>query len=148
MKDVRWLQRFNSYENALAVLEKAVSLAGERPLTELEEQGLIQGFEFTHELAWNMVKDFLEEKGFADIHGSRDITRLAFREGYFENGEVWMEMIESRNKSSHTYNADTADSIAKAILGSYIDEFRKLKEMMDRFRKIDGQDGEKNVRPS
>jgi nucleotidyltransferase substrate binding protein (TIGR01987 family) len=129
-EDTRWIQRFNSYKNALAALERGLAIATERPLTELEEQGLIQGFEFTHELAWNLLKDYLEEKGFSDIHGSRDTTRLAFKEGYLKNGELWMDMIKSRNISSHTYNIDTAQSIVGAIINTYIDEFRKLRDLM------------------
>jgi nucleotidyltransferase substrate binding protein (TIGR01987 family) len=129
-EDIRWIQRLNSYKNALAALERGVAIAAERPLTELEEQGLIQGFEFTHELSWNLLKDYLEETGFKDIHGSRDTTRLAFKEGYLQNGEIWMDMIKSRNISSHTYNIDTAQSIVGAIINSYIEEFRKLYALM------------------
>jgi nucleotidyltransferase substrate binding protein (TIGR01987 family) len=130
LADTRWLQRFDSYGRALAALERAVAVAEERALNELEEQGLIQGFEFTHELSWNLLKDYLESKGFVDIHGSRDSTRTAFREGYIENGEIWMDMIESRNKSSHTYNSDTAQSLVSVILDCYIVEFRALYKRM------------------
>jgi nucleotidyltransferase substrate binding protein (TIGR01987 family) len=132
-QDIRWQQRFDSYKKALATLERALAIAEERPFSELEEQGLIQGFEFTHELSWNLLKDFLETKGFTDIHGSRDTTRIAFREGYIENGEVWMQMIESRNKSSHTYNTDTAEAIVQLIIQSYIGEFKKLHIRMQSF---------------
>jgi nucleotidyltransferase substrate binding protein (TIGR01987 family) len=143
-EDTRWIQRFNSYKNALAALERGVAIAAERPLTELEEQGLIQGFEFTHELAWNLLKDYLEAKGFTDIHGSRDTTRLAFQEGYLKDGEIWMDMIKSRNISSHTYNIDTAQSIADAIINTYIEEFRKLRDLMKGL-----EEGlRKDVRPS
>jgi nucleotidyltransferase substrate binding protein (TIGR01987 family) len=131
--DIRWKQRFDNYKRALAALDRAVAIAEERPFSELEEQGVIKGFEFTHELSWNLLKDFLESKGFADIHGSRDTTRIAFREGYIENGEVWMNMIESRNKSSHTYNTDTAQAIVRLILDTYIGEFRKLNIRMQSF---------------
>jgi len=60
---IRWLQRFANYTKALQSLSDAVSLAGERPLSKLEQQGLIQAFEFTHELAWNVLKDYLEQQG-------------------------------------------------------------------------------------
>jgi nucleotidyltransferase substrate binding protein (TIGR01987 family) len=130
-EDIRWVQRFDSYQKALSALERAVNLAEERPLTELEEQGLIQGFEFTHELAWNLLKDYLEWKNFTDVHGSRDTTRLAFKEGLLDDGEAWMEMIKSRNQTSRTYNSDTADTIAEAILSSYIVELRKLSKTMN-----------------
>ncbi|MEI8090629.1 MAG: nucleotidyltransferase substrate binding protein [Opitutaceae bacterium] len=55
--DIRWLQRFQKFLMALSRLSAAVKLAAERPLSELEQQGLIQGFEYTHELGWNVLKD-------------------------------------------------------------------------------------------
>jgi nucleotidyltransferase substrate binding protein (TIGR01987 family) len=130
MQDVRWLQRFVNYKKALAALETAVVLAAARPLSDLEKQGLIQSFEFTHELAWNMLKDYLEEKGFSDIHGSKDVSRAAFREGYIKNCEIWLDMAVSRNKTSHTYNFGTADEIVKLILNIYVKEFVDLRETM------------------
>jgi nucleotidyltransferase substrate binding protein (TIGR01987 family) len=133
-EDIRWSQRYDNYQKALVVLERTVSLAEERPLSEVEQQGLIKGFEFTFELAWNVLKDFLEEKGFQDFHGSKDTVRIAFREGLLDNGEVWMNMITSRNAVSHTYNVETAGEIAGAILNTYISEFRKLFQTMGRYR--------------
>lgn len=129
--DVRWMQRFNSYSSALTQVERAVALAAQRPLSELEQQGLIQGFEFTHELAWNAFKDFLESRGAGGIYGSKDATREAFRTGLIDKGEIWMDMVASRNKSSHTYNSATADEIAKKILESYIQEFRALRDKLE-----------------
>lgn len=129
--DVRWIQRLNSYSRALAQLERAVELAAQRPLSELEQQGLVQGFEFTHELAWNTLKDFFEYRGGGAIYGSKDAAREAFRVGLIENGEIWMDMVASRNKSSHTYNRATADEIVKKILESYIQEFRALRSRLE-----------------
>ncbi len=80
-KDIRWKQRFDNYLRAFRELREAVDIAGKRELTKLEKQGLIQGFEYTHELAWNVMKDYLKEKGFVNIIGSKDSTRLAFKEG-------------------------------------------------------------------
>ena len=70
-KDIRWLQSFDNYTKVLEQLSMAVSLANERKLSKLEEQGLIQSFEYTHELAWNTLKDFLIEQGNRDMYGSR-----------------------------------------------------------------------------
>ena len=75
--DVRWPQRLDNYERALATLQRALSLAAERSLSELEEQGLIQAFEFTHELSWLLLKDFLVNQGVSGISGSRDAVREA-----------------------------------------------------------------------
>ena len=125
--DVRWIQRFHSFIKAFAQLSDAVKIAKERDLTELEKQGLIQAFEFTHELAWKTLKDFLENRGETGIYGSKDATRKAFAAGLIENGESWMEMIQSRNRSSHTYNEAIANDIAQAILSNYCESFEKFK---------------------
>ncbi len=104
--DIRWVQRFDSYKKALATLERSVEVAKSRSLNELEEQGLIQSFEFTFELSWKLLKDYLESKGFKDFHGSKDTFKLAFQEELISDGELWMEMIDSRNHSSHTYDVN------------------------------------------
>lgn len=130
-QDTRWIQRLDSFSRALAQLDRAAALAGERGLSELEQQGLIQAFEFTHELAWKTMKDFLEERGAAvEVFGSKDATREAFRLGLIGDGETWMAMIASRNKSSHTYDRATADELAHDILGLYVREFRGFERRM------------------
>lgn len=117
--DIRWQQRLDNYVRALAQLQAAVGLSQTRPLSELEQQGLIQAFEFTHELAWNVMKDYFAYQGQTSIMGSRDATRAAFAAGLIEDGEGWMEMIVSRNQSSHTYNRATAEALAGRILHTY-----------------------------
>ena len=126
--DIRWQQRFDNYSKALIQLKNAVELAKTRELTELEQQGLIQGFEYTHELAWKTLKDFLEYSGNKDIYGSKDATREAFKLGLIENGEIWMNMIKSRNQTSHTYNQDIVQEIASDILDYYYGEFLNLQQ--------------------
>jgi nucleotidyltransferase substrate binding protein (TIGR01987 family) len=132
-QDIRWKQRLNHFNQALDQLKAAVELARQRPLSKLEEQGLIQAFEYTHELAWNTLKDFLEDRGVPNLYGSKDTTREAFKRGLVENGEVWMDMIKSRNLTSHTYDENTAAAIASAIRNQYVAEFvsfqRKMKEV-------------------
>ena len=126
-RDIRWIQRCRHFDKAFFQLEEAVELARQRQLSKLEAQGLIQGFEYTHELAWNTLKDFLEDRGVRALYGSRDTTRAAFRTGLIENGETWMAMIQSRNMTSHTYNEATADRVVAAILDSYFAEFQALR---------------------
>jgi nucleotidyltransferase substrate binding protein (TIGR01987 family) len=126
-EDVRWLQRFDSYQKALEILERIVRIREERPLSEPETLGLIQAFELTHELAWKLFKDYFQAKGFQDISGSKDATRLAFSENLIENGDTWMNMIVSRNLSSHTYDVATAEKIAGLIFFFFFDEFRTLR---------------------
>jgi nucleotidyltransferase substrate binding protein (TIGR01987 family) len=130
MNDSRWKHRLNSYNKALSQLEEACGLAGTRPLSRLEEQGLIQTFEFTHELAWKTLKDFLESRGAGNLFGSRDTTREAFRHGLLNDGEAWMEMVVCRNLTSHTYDEGTASRVAERILGSFCREFTLLRETM------------------
>lgn len=129
-QDIRWKQRFDNYSRALQNLEDAVNLAQSRPLTPLEEQGLIQSFEFTHELAWNVLKDYLEYQGIVNIIGSRDATRHAFKAGILHDGETWMRMIEDRNLSTHTYNEGTAKAIATRIMSEYAPALQALANTM------------------
>ena len=126
--DVRWLQRLDNYERALATLQRAISLAAERSLSELEEQGLIQAFEFTHELSWLLLKDFLVDQGVSGISGSRDAVREAVvRELISAGSEVtWMAMIRIRNLTSHTYNPSVAQDIAALIRERYAQELTAL----------------------
>jgi nucleotidyltransferase substrate binding protein (TIGR01987 family) len=134
-QDIRWIQRFNHFTKALSQLGEAVALAQERPLSKLEEQGLIQAFEFTHELAWNTLRDFLESRGVQNLYGSKDSTRAAFKAGLIENGEVWMDMIQSRNLTSHTYDETTAAQIVSAIRNSYFAEFEALRIKLGELKK-------------
>lgn len=122
-EDIRWIQRFNNFSKALSQLRKFIA-KGE--LNEFEEQGLIQAFEYTYELAWNTIKDYFETQGETNVNGSRDSFRLAFRRGIIEDGELWMDMVKSRTLTSHTYNEDIARQIADAITGKYFLEFEKL----------------------
>ena len=124
--DIRWKQRFDNYSRAFQALSRAVDLARQRALSELEQQGLVQGFEFTHELAWNVLKDYLEEQGVAGIIGSKNASRADFRNGLIEDGEAWMEMIKARNLSSHTYNPETAAEIVNNILTCFYPAFEQL----------------------
>ncbi|MEA1884793.1 MAG: nucleotidyltransferase substrate binding protein [Thermotogota bacterium] len=126
MEDVRWIQRLNSFSKALRKLTDAVHLSEQRELSELEKQGMIQTFEFTHELSWKMLKDFLEEKGNKGLYGSKDVIRLSFQLGLIENGEIWMNMIKSRNQTSHTYDEEVSNKIIELIISDYYDAFKNL----------------------
>lgn len=134
-QDIRWIQRFNSFSKAFLQLESAVALSKERPLSKLEEQGMIQAFEYTHELAWKTLKDFLEDKGTNSLYGSKDVTRAAFKLGLIENGDVWMDMIKSRNQTSHTYNEENAVEIVTDIINNYFRNFVLLHQKLQRLKK-------------
>jgi nucleotidyltransferase substrate binding protein (TIGR01987 family) len=118
-EDIRWRQRLSSFQRALVQLRSAVQLRNARGLSELEQQGLIQAFEFTHELAWNVMRDYLRAMGREGLVASRDATRAAFAAGLVTQGEPWMEMIASRNLSSHTYNSGAANALAARICDVY-----------------------------
>ena len=131
-RDIRWIQRFTHYIKALGQLARFIEKGA---LNELEQQGLIQAFEYTYELAWNTLKDYFESQGDTGIYGSRDAFRLAFRRSLIENGETWMDMIESRTLTSHTYNEDLADDIADKIVRRYFPEFAALRAKLESLRK-------------
>jgi len=130
-KDIRWIQRFNHFKKALNQLTKFIEKG---KLNELEQQGVIQSFEYTYELAWNTLKDYFEHQGETGIHGSRDAFRLAFKRGLIEDGETWMDMIESRALTTHTYNEDIAKDIANNIFNRYFSEFQTLRTKMESLR--------------
>ena len=129
--DICWKQGLANFRKAFGRLDDAVLLSRQRDLSDLERQGLIQAFEFTHELAWNLMKDWFDYQGNFQISGSRDATREAFRMGLIQDGEAWMEMLRSRNQSSHTYNPETAAEIARAIDARYWAAFRLFLDSMD-----------------
>ena len=114
-KDIRWQQRFQNFENAFRHLKDAVDKTN---LSELEKAGVIQIYEFTFELAWKTVKDYLEEKKVA-VNFPRDTIKEAFKYSVIENGDTWMDMLEKRNLMSHTYNEATAELAYNLITKIY-----------------------------
>ena len=133
-QDIRWHQRLSNYQKALSQLNNAVDYSHSTVLNDLEKQGLIQAFEFTHELAWNVIKDFFYYQGNTEIRGSRDAVREAFATGIIKNGDAWMEMIVSRNKTSHTYDESTAEEIVTNIIDIYIIEFNNFNAKMQELK--------------
>jgi len=131
MTDIRWIQRFNNYKKAMSQLEAAVILMDERDLSLLEKQGAIQAFEFTHELAWKTMKDFFNERGNSEIYGSKDSARQAFQYGLIEDGDTWLQMVKSRNLTSHTYNEKTSEDIIHLIRMAYFKAFKQFEEKME-----------------
>lgn len=127
-KDIRWQQRFSNFSKALEQLRQAVQLSNQRVLSNLEKQGLIQAFEFTHEIAWNVIKDFFQEQGNSSIMGSKDAAREAFQKGLILDGASWMEMIKSRNLTSHTYNQSVADDIIEKVQKNYLKSFEDFEQ--------------------
>lgn len=127
MSDIRWHQRLKNFEQAFNQLSKFID---KKTLNELEEQGLIQCFEYNFELAWNSIKDFYKAQGETDIQGSRDAFRMAFNRGLISKGELWMQMIKSRTLTSHTYNEDTASEVVDSITNTYYSLFKELMDSL------------------
>lgn len=119
MEDIRWSQRFNHFKKAYAQLREALTLMEERPLSNIEKQGTIQAFEFTYELAWNVLRDYLIWQGAETISGSRDAIREAFKRELISDGHAWLAMLQDRNRTVHTYNEETAMQILKNLENRY-----------------------------
>ena len=114
-----WEQRLDSYHKALARLAEIVGASKKRALNEFERDGLVQRFEFTHELSWKLMKAYAEYQGFDGIGGSRDATRKAFEMSLISDGQSWMDMIKSRNETSHNYDGSMADDVVDSIINRF-----------------------------
>ena len=146
--EVRWEQRFAGYCKALEKLSISVALLKDFVLEtdkmqgqsitpqwlELAKEGLIQRFEYTHELAWNVMKDYAHFQGNTSVSGSKDATREGFALQLITDGKMWMDMISSRNKTSHTYNEATATQIYERIVYDYYPCFTVFRSKMDEKR--------------
>ena len=133
-KDIRWIQRFNNYRRALEKFNQAVDIISNKlewgeEIDDLLEEGLIQRFEYTHELAWKVMKDYAQYQGYTNIQGSRDAFRKAFEMGIIEN-EAWMESINDRNLTSHNYDDEIVAEILKAIIDTYALLFNDFEKKM------------------
>lgn len=151
-QDMRWEQRYSNYIKALQKLSQAVEYIKHNykedngsisdndsghVLDEMIREGLIQRFEYTHELAWKTMKDYAFYQGNSNVGGSRDATREAFQLKLVLDGEIWMDMIVSRNKTSHTYNEEIADEIYSKILKDYYPAFLNFHKNMEAKRSGD-----------
>ena len=154
-EDIRWQQRFNNFTKALNKITEAVEyiqneLADqeidiedeetEDVLDEIIKEGLIQRFEYTYEMAWNVMKDYALFQGVSEIAGSRDAIRYAFSNDLITDGDLWMDMIKSRIKTSHTYNEETAHEIYVKIIHDYYPAFLAFKVKMEEKRSGEQQD--------
>jgi len=124
--DTRWRQRYANFQKALLELDEAVE-KGE--YSKLERQGLIQCFEFTFELAWQTLQDLLKARGY-NISGPKPVIKQAFQDGIISDGNDWIEMMESRNKTSHTYNERVALGISEKVRNKYYQLFDALDKQL------------------
>ena len=127
-RDIRWLQRFQNFEKSLSYLQEAMEIKNPDIF---QKAGTIQFFEMTFELAWNMVKDYLEDQGFPDVKSPRSALKKAFETGLIVDGHRWMELLLNRNLTAHTYDEETADEVIKLIQTDYKP---LLKQLYDTFK--------------
>ncbi len=124
-QDIRWKQRFQNYQKALLQLKTAIEQYADTDV-DLIKEGIVQRFEFTHELAWKLLQDILKYQGFQDVYGSKTATRQAFNIGLISQGEIWLEMIEIRNLTVHTYDEELLDKAFNKIKNDYLPLFIQL----------------------
>ena len=130
-KTIRWQQRFQNFEKAYQRLVTAVDRYQKSQSDELILEGLVQTYEFTYELAVNTTKDFLIHSGHADISGSRSVIKQALQDNIVTDGSTWMQAIEDRNLTSHTYNEEIAKAVVTNICSKY---FFLIKDLYEYFK--------------
>jgi len=121
-KDIRWRQRFENFEKAYKLLERTLQI--NKP-SEAEKGGIIQFYEMAFELAWKMLKDYLEAEGL-NAQSPREVLKKAFQHEFIENGHEWIDALEDRNLTVHTYDEKTADQVVEKIKFSYFNLLRNL----------------------
>lgn len=123
----RWRQRFANYQSALSELSEAVHKPN---LNKLEKQGLIKAFEYSFELAWKTLQDYIQALGIKDVVGPKPVLSEAFKLGLLASGEKWFELLEDRNQTSHIYNKNVADEIANEIVKNHFPLLKQLDETL------------------
>ena len=132
MQDIRWKQQFNNYIKAFQTLAETVEFVQKCGLTKLEQLGMIHSFEFTHDLAWNVLKDYLQDKGVTDLAGPKDVIRSALKNGLIDSGEDWMAMIKARDLTLHTYNPEIAQAVSDDIQEHFYPAFKRMAKKFTR----------------
>jgi len=119
----RLRERLEDYKSTLERLKESLDL--EVSLSVITD-GVIQRFEFTYELAWKVLKDYLEFKGIPETRSPRDTFKEGFRAGIIQDGDAWIDMLQDRNLTAHTYNEKTAKEIYAKIKGKHYINMKKL----------------------
>ena len=127
LKEIRWKQRYSNFVSALTLLNQAVDQGDS--LSMLESEGMVQRFEYTFELSWKTMKDFLESKG-STVPFPRDVIKEAFNTGMIQDGEQWLEMLDGRNLLSHTYNQQIFSTVVSKIRTQYLLKLNELQRWL------------------
>ena len=128
LKDIRWKQRFENFDKSYKLLNK---YAKQPITTELERAGIIQFFEMTFELAWKVLKDYLEAQEYL-VKSPREAVKQAFQIGLIDNGHVWMDALSNRNLTTHTYDEELANKMTNEIITMYVPELDKMYEKLSK----------------
>lgn len=128
--ELRWKQRFQNFEKAYNTFYRTLTCFENEPDDDIVQMALVQTFEFTYELAWNTMKDYLENEGFDNVNNSKQTIRTAFQAELISDAEEWMEAIQKRNLVSHTYNQIILKETVKYIQHEFFPLVRKLYENM------------------
>lgn len=126
MSENRWQQRLENLSKAYEALSRAVERVEGAREDELLRAGIIQTYEFALELSWKTLRDYLLSQGFTDLDSPKKVLRIAFAEGYVKNGDGWMEALDDRNLSAHTYKKELADRLIADIANKYYGLVREL----------------------
>jgi nucleotidyltransferase substrate binding protein (TIGR01987 family) len=123
----RWMYRFDNYKRAFNLLREAIETLEQRDLSQLEKEGIIQRFEYTWELAWKVLRDYLEHEGVVlDKITPASVIKAAFEAKIINKGEIWMKALDARNKMSHQYNFKKFEEIIQDIQAHYLSLFDEL----------------------
>ena len=121
--ETRWKQRYNNFIKAYRQLVEANNQFTE--LSVLEKEGMIQRFEYTFELSWTTMKDYLESQG-VQVQFPRDVIKEAFSAGIIHDGEIWMDMLDNRNLMSHTYQEEIFREVVDNVHSKYLPAITRL----------------------
>ena len=121
--DIRSQQRFENFKKALVLYEEAMKPT----MSRLEDEGLIQRFEYTFELAWKCLQDLLQEKGYANIRGPRPVIEQTFQDGIISEGPIWLRMLKARNETTHLYDEATFHATIQQVKSSFLETLKSFR---------------------
>jgi nucleotidyltransferase substrate binding protein (TIGR01987 family) len=123
--NIRWQQRFQNFEKAYFSLNESIEAYENDADNLFIRDSIIQRYEYSIELAWKTLKDYLEEEGFIDVSSPKKVIRQALKEGYITNS-TWLKALDDRNKTSHAYDEEMANEVTTEIQEQYFFLLRDL----------------------
>jgi nucleotidyltransferase substrate binding protein (TIGR01987 family) len=130
--DIRWRQRFENFDRALGLLREALA-NGQENLSPLEQEGAAQRLEYTLELAWKCMKDYLEDSGVSISPATpRQVIKEAFVAKIITAGQTWINMLNHRNLLSHTYDFAVFEEAIRATEDHYLPTLQALHQFLSK----------------